>query len=300
MIIRLILSFALAGCLSVTQAQASDCTGETDQQLVATKCDAKTKEGDHDAGSFLASIDWRWRLGLTNFRVEDSNTFGVGVAVKGLYETAHGVQMKLFLSTIVDNDRDHLDPDHIPVWFKNYFRAEKALVTFGRDFSLAATLDLNHKMNTVSSIEQSADLMPGIKLDFDAAKIGLFAKFSAGGYYLEIDDDLPEIYSDYRREDLANSEFAWSQEYHARWSITERFIVNGKYKDFRNTDGETLETREKLKLSFRLNPHQLVAFAVEKTEYNLEQFTRSAGDNGLQVLPFNQDTFYQAYFEYDY
>jgi hypothetical protein len=297
--------FLVVVFLSMPPALASDCNGQSSSELQSGKpdavdCDGKQQEGTRNNASFLSSIDWRWRLGLTDFRVEDSNAFGVAGAVKGLYETAHGVKLKLFLSTIVDNDRDHLDSDHIPVWFKNYLKAEKEWVTFGRNFNLDATLDLNHKMNTLSSIEQSADLMPGIKLDFETARIGLFAKLSAGFYYLEIDDDLPEEYSDYRRDDLDNSEFAWSQEYHGRWSMTDRFTVTGKYKDFRNNDGETLETREKLKFSFRLNVHQLVAFAMEKTEYNLDQFERSAGDNGLQILPFNKDTFYQAYFEYDY
>jgi hypothetical protein len=155
-------------------------------------------------------------------------------------------------------------------------------------------------MNTVSSIEQSADLMPGIRFDFDVPKFGIFAKVSAGGFYLEIDDDLPEEYSDYRREDLSSSEFAWSQEYHGRLSITDRFVLTGKYKNFRNFDGETLETRKKIKLVYHLNPSHQLAFAVEKTKYNLNQFERSAGDNGLEVLPFNEDVFYQAYFEYDY
>jgi len=35
-------------------------------------------------------------------------------------------------------------------------------------------------------------------------------------------------------------------------------------------------------------PRQFVLKA-EKTRYNLNQFERSAGDNGLEVLPFDED-----------
>lgn len=299
---RLLVSIAV--CFSATQALASDCpdpiAGVAGGQPDAAKCAGEEREATGKNESFLSSIAWRWRFGLTNFRVEDSNTFGVGVGLKGFHETAGGMKLDLSLSVIAEYDRDHLDPDHIPVWFKNYFKVEKKLAALSQTVSLQATLDLNHKMNTVSSIEQSADLMPGIRFDFDVPKFGLFAKVSAGGYYLEIDDDLPEEYSDYRREDLSSSEFAWSQEYHGRLSVIDHFVLTGNYKNFRTTDGETLETRKKIKLVYHLNPSHLLAFAVEKTRYNLDQFERSAGDNGLEVLPFNEDVFYQAYFEYDY
>ncbi len=137
--------------------------------------------------SFFSAENWKARLGFTDFQVDDSHAFGLSAGFKGEYETTHEIRLKLFVSAIVDFDMDGLDPDHIPVWFKSYFKAEKDLRAFCDTVKLLATLDFEHKMNTVSSIEQSADLMPGLKLAYDTRALELFAKFGAGGYYLEID-----------------------------------------------------------------------------------------------------------------
>jgi len=257
-------------------------------------------EGASEHSSFFSAENWKARLGVTDFQVDGSHAFGLSAGFKGEYETAHEIRLKLFVSAIVDFDMDGLDPDHIPVWFKSYFKAEKDLHAFSDTVKLLATLDFEHKMNTVSSIEQSADLMPGLKLAYDTRALELFAKFGAGGYYLEIDDDLPEIYSDYRREDLGNGQFAWFQEYKARIAFGEGFAISGRYKNFRGSDIGSLETRTELKFSYRFSPVREFVLKAEKTRYNLEQFERSAGDNGLQVLPFDKDIFYQAYIEYDF
>ncbi len=250
--------------------------------------------------SFFSAENWKARLGVTDFQVDGSHAFGLSAGFKGEYETAHGIRLKLFVSAIVDFDMDGLDPDHIPVWFKSYFKAEKDLFAFSDSVKLLATLDFAHKMNTLSSIEQSADLMPGLKLAYQSHALELFAKYGAGGYYLEIDDDLPEIYSDYRREDLGNAQFAWFQEYKARIAFGDGFAISGRYKDFRGSDIGSLETRTELKFSYQLSPVRQFVLKAEKTRYNLDQFERSAGDNGLEVLPFDKDIFYQAYVEYDF
>jgi hypothetical protein len=261
---------------------------------------ALADEESKQHSSFFSAENWKARLGVTNFHVYDTNTFGLSVGFKGEYETAHEIRLKLFVSAIVDFDMDGLDPDHIPVWFNSYFKAEKDLLTISDAVKLLSTLDFAHRMNTVSSIEQSADLMPGLKLAYRSRPLELFAKFGAGGYYLEIDDDLPEIYSDYRREDLGNGQFAWFQEYKARIAFGDGFAISGRYKNFRGSDIGSLETRTELKFSYQFSPARQFALKAEKTRYNLDQFERAAGDNGLQVLPFDKDIFYQAYIEYDF
>ncbi len=267
---------------------------------VVTPTLAAEKEAEGEDESFLSAVEWKKRFGVTDFQVEDSDTFGLTAGIKGQYETAQGIKLTLLLTVIVDNDQDKLDPDHIPVWFKNYFRAEKEILAPTHALRLLATLDVQHRMNTVSSIEQSADLMPGIKIDFATEKIEFFAKFGAGGYYLEIDDDLPKIHGDFRREDLSSEKFAFFQEYRVSFSLADRFSLSGRYKDFRETGNELLETREELKLAYRLNPARYLVFKVEKTTYELDQFERLGSDNGLAILPFNEDTFFQAYVEYDF
>ncbi len=291
-----------ADCLLDNQNEktAPSNADEATDQCNAEKNPPATNQESDEETSFLGNVSWKKRLGATDFQVENSHTFGVMAGIKGVYETSHGAKFKLLLSAVVDFDLDHLDPDHIPVWFKSYFKAEKKFLTLSPEVSLLTTLDVNHKMNTVSSIEQSADLMPGIKIRFKTRKFELFAKFGAGGYYLEIDDDLPEIYSDFRRGDLSNSEFAYFHEYKTGFSLTEKVSLTARYKNFIDTSGRSLETREELKFAFHISPARYFAISAEKTTYNLDQFERTAGDNGLNVLPFNEDTFYQAYFEYDY
>ena len=257
-------------------------------------------DGDSANGGFFSAEHWKLRAGLTAFQVEDSVTFGIGFGAKGNYTTAGGTRLELLATAIVEDDRDELDSDHIPVWFKSRFRAEKQIAAITPAWLVDATLDLDHKMNTVSSIEQSATLMPGIKFGFHTRRLELFAKFGAGGYYLEIDDDLPEEYADYRREDLSNSEFALSQEYKVELALNDVLSFSYRYKDFRDTDWELLESRKKIKFTYTADPRRKFVLDIEKTHYNLDQFSRSAGDNGLAVLPFNEDTYYQAYLEFDF
>lgn len=251
-------------------------------------------------GSFWSDINWRFRLGLSIFEVEESDTFGMMAGIKGDYVTDNGVKLSMLFSATLDSDQDELDSDHIPIWFKSYLKAEKTLWQPSPDFGVLGTADFEHKMNTVSSIEQSADLMPGFKLDFATRVVELYAKFGAGLYYLEIDDDLPREYSDYPREDLTNGEVAWSQEYRAEFRIGEKLSLRGKYKNFRTFDSESLETREEVELDYHFAPTTEFVLKAEKTHYNLDQFERSAGNNGLAVLPFDEDTYYLAYIEYDY
>ena len=163
--------------------------------------------------------------------------------------------------------------------------------------ALDAFLDLDHKMNTVSSIEQSATLIPGIKICWHPKHLELFAKFGAGGYYLEIDDDLPRENSDYRLEDLSNSEFALFQEYKAAFGLNHGLSFSFRYKDYRDTSWEQLESSEKIEMAYLADSGKRFVLEAEKTHYNLDQFSRSAGDNGLAVLPFDKDVFYQAYLE---
>lgn len=256
--------------------------------------------GDNAKSSFFSAEYWKLRVGLTAFQVEDSVTFGIGFGAKGNYTTAGGTRLELLATAIVEDDRDELDSDHIPVWFKNRFKAEKQIAAFTPSWLLDVTLDLDHKMNTVSSIEQSATLVPGIKLGFNTRRLVFFAKLGAGGYYLEIDDDLPEEYADYRREDLANSEFALAQEYKFELPLNDVLSFSYRYKDFRDTNWELLESRKKMKLTYTADLRRKFVLDIEKTHYNLDQFSRSAGENGLAVLPFNEDTYYQAYLEFDF
>jgi len=256
----------------------------------------RTGKGD----SFLDRVKWKARFGVSDLHVYDSDTFGVGIGIKGNYVTAGGVQMELLLTATADFDQDQLDSDHIPVWFKSYFKADKELLAFTPRFRLLAAGDFENKMNTVSSIEQSADLMAGLKLLYASDRSELFAKFGAGGYYLEIDDDLPREYSDYQRSDLSSAELAWFQEYKGRLDFAGKFSASASYKNFRSFDSISLETRKEMELAYHFRPDKQFVLKAEKTWYNLDQFERSAGDNGFEVLPFDKDTYYQAYLEYDF
>lgn len=255
---------------------------------------------DDGGNRFFSAKNWKMRAGLTAFQVKDSVTFGIGFGVKGTYTTAGGTLLELKTSVIADDDRDKLDSDHIPIWFKSEFKARKQLVAFSPSVSLQTTLDVDHKMNTVSSIEQSASLIPGVRIGWLTKHVELYARIGAGGYYLEIDDDLPEEYSDYGREDLGNGAFAISQEYKALFRLNDALSFSCRYRNYRDTDWELLETWKKIEFTYVLDAGKKFLLDVEKTHYNLDQFSRSEGDNGLAILPFDEDVFYQAFLEFDF
>lgn len=249
---------------------------------------------------FFSAEHWKLRTGLTAFQVEDSVTFGIGFGAKGKYTTRGGTRLELLATVIAEDDRDKLDSDHIPVWFKSEFKARKPLVEFTPVLRLDATLDVNHKMNTVSSIEQSASLIPGIRLGVYTKWIELYARIGAGGYYLEIDDDLPEEYSDYGREDLANSAFSISDEYKALFHLNDALSFSCRYRDYRDSSWELLESWTRAEITYVVDARRKFVIEAEKSHYNLDQFSRSAGDNGLAILPFDHDVYYQAYLEYGF
>ena len=59
--------------------------------------------------SFLSRVKWKARFGVSDFHVYDTNTFGVGIGIKGNYATADGTQLELLLTVTADFDREELD-----------------------------------------------------------------------------------------------------------------------------------------------------------------------------------------------
>ena len=121
----------------------------------------------HDALALAASsghaADWRYLIGIHDFIVDDvdSHTYGVtaGMYANELTESGNHFFGSFQLSW--DHDLDHLDPDRNPDWWRLHLGSDGVFRHVSR-VDLGWTVDLNTRVNTVSSIEQEIQALPAL------------------------------------------------------------------------------------------------------------------------------------------
>src|SRR5690242_18527458 len=72
------------------------------------------------AATASEAADWRYSVGIHDFAVPDvdSDTYGVNVGASVDDHTESGRHIFGSLVMHLDHDQDHLDPDHIPIWWE--------------------------------------------------------------------------------------------------------------------------------------------------------------------------------------
>lgn len=238
---------------------------------------------------------WRYSFGLHDMRVPEvnSDTFGINGTLIVEDTSKSGVHLYGEGSLLVDNDKDDLDPDHIPVWWRTHFLAEGRIWEVSEAFNVGWIAEANTKTNTVSCIEREIRILPGLTANFHAGPFDAWAKIASGMFFLEIDDDVPKERG-YARGDFRNATMAVSYAGGASIELGESCKLAGHAQTWRNPEG-WLENQYTIDLRYdigRWMKDSTVVLGFEATEYNIAVYTPAESESTpLPILPWDHDEF---------
>jgi hypothetical protein len=245
------------------------------------------------------AMEWTYSWGLHDYIVPDvdSHTFGINGTAQFTHTTASGTQYAGAFDLFLDNDKDDLDPDHIPIWWRLNFQSKRGLSEISSNLNLDFLFDFRTKVNTVSSVERQIKAMPGIVLAYDTGSFHASVTGLGGFYFLEIDDDVPDERG-YTREDYRNPTGAFSLMADASFALGKSMRLGGSIQQWH--DGDTwLENQYVASLRYDTDSwraHSALILSVEFTEYNLDIYYPSSLGNPptvpyLPILPWDDDIF---------
>jgi hypothetical protein len=243
-----------------------------------------------------AVAEWQYWIGIHDFEVPDVSSHTYGIAGGASFDERPGGDWHYFgdLDLFWDHDKDHLDPDHIPIWWQAHIGTDGQLLKFSRQFHLDWTADLNTRANTVSSIERQFSALPALALRYDGENVEASLKGGVGYWFLEIDDDAPRERG-YDRDDLRNTTFAESLGGHVGFNLGKSFKLVGRAQEW--WDGSTwLYTHYAGEVHFALDhrdEHSEIVLDAEVNEYNLDMYNKPGQ---IPVLPWNDDLLIRLFF----
>lgn len=239
------------------------------------------------------SVDWRYSMGLHDLAVPDvsSDTFGIDASVSVDKRSIAGRHYYGSFDLLVDHDQDHLDSDHIPIWWMLHLGADGDWLPLGRDGYFGWTADLNTRMNTASSIERQIKALPAVVLGYRGDAVQASLKAGVGYFFQEIDDDAPKERG-FDRTGLRHTTVAESYGATVSARLGSGWRLAGRAQEW-DDGGDWLESEYDAELHvdvsrwFKAEGSELVLSA-EVHEYNLDLYPRSA-DGDLPVLGWNDD-----------
>ncbi|MGL5359081.1 MAG: hypothetical protein ACRDBI_05095 [Shewanella sp.] len=240
------------------------------------------------------ATQWHYSVGIHDLMVSDENshTFGGNASLIITHQTPSAILLSAFLDAYIDVDKDKLDPDHIPLWFKSEYAASGELYRNSPTASLGWKVDLQGKRNTVSSVEKQIKLFPALTANYQGEQLLSELKLGAGYYFLEIDDDVPKTFG-YKRSDYGNSEFAYTLMGTMGGAITPKLSLHGSAQTWHDGNAR-LEDQYRVELTYLTDlwvKHSQWALTAEHTQYHLEHYTKAATDSPAQpILPWDNDT----------
>ena len=227
-----------------------------------------------------------YSYGLHTFLVEDdTHTLGLNAGLSATYQSSKNTIHNAYFEILTEYDKEDLDPDHIPVWFRANYGYSKTLAKQDNRFNLNAVYTIDWKMNTVSSIEQYLKTGVGFEFAFSEGAVTIAPMILAGAYYQEIDDDVPAS-NGFTRSDLeVGVKPAIMYGASASWDINKNFTLDVRLEEW-NEKGTWLERYSAFKLNYEKMEEYKVIISVEKTIYNLANFRKQ----NVDILPWNKDT----------
>lgn len=180
------------------------------------------------AASAAVAQDWRYSVGVHEFAVPDvdSHTYGLNGSVSMDKRSDSGRHVFGSFDIFWDHDKDHLDNDHIPIWWQLHLGSDGDFWR-GNRMRLGWTADINTRMNTVSSIERQITALPAFVVGFDGQTLKASIEAGAGWFFLHIDDDAPREQG-YDRSELKNSTFAYAATAKLTLKLGESWAISGR------------------------------------------------------------------------
>jgi hypothetical protein len=258
-----------------------------------------------------AAVEFEASVGLHDFMVSDikndvvadgisagtSHTFGLNAAIYVKHQTKNNINFLAKAEAFLDNDKDHLDPDHLPVWFDFLLDINGLVYTVNERNSFKWYVLMDNRQNTVSCIEREVRQHLGLGYEYNNGGFTFDFNAYAGFYYIEIDDDTP-VARGYSRQDTDDGEASNVLELEAQYNFNKAWSLYGGIKRYAaNTGMEKLEDNAELLLTYKgsefLSDGATLNLKVKYVEYDLDRFYRT--DIGVPILPFDNDTLIQAY-----
>lgn len=240
--------------------------------------------------SLMYANPWKFEYsyGVHDFVVDDEfHTLGVNAGIYMTHTVENGIHQSGYFETFIDYNKEELDPDHIPVWFRADYEIDKVLIDVNENFNIKGVYDFTWKMNTVSSIEQYLKAGVGLGFNYTISQVSFGVKVLGGTYYLEIDDDVPKE-NGYSRNDLTDDfQRAYAYVASVDAKFTQDVSAHVEYEQWYNNE-EWLEKSFALKLKYDtlfLSQSSTIQLSVEGTTYNLSSLEK----NNVPVLPWDDD-----------
>lgn len=234
------------------------------------------------------TADWRYSFGVHDFAVPDvdSHTYGLDAGASVDERTAAGRHLFGSLDLFVDHDKDDLDPDHIPIWWKVHVGSDGDFWKAAAKMHVGWTADINTRMNTVSSVEREITAFPALVAGYDGDVFRASLHAGAGWFFLEIDDDVPKTRG-YDRSDFRNSTLAYELAADTALRIGASWAVSAQALEWWDSD-EWLQTQYKAGLQVETGRDTKFELSAEVNEYNLDVHNRAGA---LPILPWDDDLF---------
>jgi hypothetical protein len=258
-----------------------------------------------------AAVEFEASVGLHDFVVSDikndvvadgisagtSHTFGLNAAIYVKHQTKNNINFLAKAEAFLDNDQDHLDPDHIPVWFDFLLDINGLIYTVNERNSFKWYVLMDNRQNTVSCIEREVRQHLGLGYEYNNGGFTFDFNAYAGFYYIEIDDDTP-VARGYSRQDTDDGEASNVLELEAQYNFNKAWSLYANIKRYAaNAGTEKLENNAELLLTYKgsefLSDGATLNLKVKYVEYDLDRFYRA--DIGVPILPFDNNTLIQAY-----
>lgn len=250
------------------------------------------------ASGLSEAADWKYSLGVQNMVVRDvnSHTFGIGGHAEVDDITPAERHRYASFDVYLDNDHDHLDPDHIPVWWQTDLGIEDEWWKGSRDLFFGWSVAQDTRMNTTSSIERQIHLLPAVVFGFAGDAVHASLKTGIGYNFVEIDDDAPRLRG-YDRTNLRQTTSAGAVAADATFKIGKSWEVFGHGEEWRDSD-DWIQTQYLAGVHVaaeRWGKGSEIGFSVEYNEYNLERYSTP----GLPlVLGWDDDVLYKLSFRF--
>ncbi len=260
--------------------------------------------------STLSAVSYEASVGAHDFIVSDietggkpahiedgtSHTLGLDIGIWVKHTTEKNINILAKAEAFLDNDKDELDSDHIPVWFDFLLDIDGPLYTLNENNYFLWYIYMDNKQNTVSCIER--EVRQHVGLGYTYTNGGFKASFNvyAGFYYIEIDDDTP-VARGYGREDTDDGEASHVFEFETSYDFTQDFSVYAYAKRYNmNMGGENLEDNFLVQFNYKnihfLNDNVSFHLKAKYVKYNFDRFNKKGL---LPILPWDNETLVQAY-----
>jgi hypothetical protein len=238
------------------------------------------------------AADWRFSLGIHDYVVPqaDSDTLGVDARASFDQHSERGLHYFASLDLFVDHDEDHLDPDHIPIWWQLHAGSDGTFLQSGKA-RLGWTANFDTSMNTVSSIERRMTALPALVGAYDGNVFEGALTAGAGWFFQEIDDDVPKTRG-YGREDFRNSTGGYAVKADARIRIGESWSASAMALGWW-ASGDPLWKEYKAELRHQMDGwHEgsALAFSADYNDYNLDVY---ASPGLPPILPWDHDVLFR-------